>query len=186
MRRKLLGQLIFPALVVGFLAAGLVAASCGSNPPFAPFGSTIEILNPPEDITIGQNALTQILVQAQVLGPDEEPLNDVRVIWDLSFANQNTFVIDTNGDGIADARALQLVDNSACRPQQCASTPITEWFGMGALVDAPFDVLTDNRGMAFVLILIGDAIIDPATLSASTDSGAIDIVTFSVNADLLE
>ncbi|MCC6712344.1 MAG: hypothetical protein IT344_03190 [Candidatus Dadabacteria bacterium] len=186
MRRKLIGQLLFPALVAGFLAAGLASGGCGSNPPFAPFGSTIEILNPPEDINIGQNAITQILVQAQVLGPDGEPLNDVRVIWDLSFANQNTFVIDTNGDGIADARALQLVDNGACSPRQCASTPITEWFGMGALVDAPFDVLTDNRGMAFVLILIGDAIIDPATLSASTDSGAIDIVTFSVNADLGE
>lgn len=186
MRRKFLGQLIFPALVAGFLAAGLVAVSCGSNPPFAPFGSTIEILNPPEDINIGQNALTQILVQAQVLDPEGEPLNDVRVIWDLSFANQNTFVIDTNGDGIADARALQLVDNNACSPRQCASTSITEWFSMGALVDAPFDMLTDSRGMAFVLILIGDTIIDPATLSASTDSGAIDIVTFSVNADLGE
>jgi len=186
MRRKLIGQLIFPALVVVFLAAGLAAGGCGSNPPFAPFGSTIEILNPPGDITIGTNALEQILVQAIVLGPDEEPLNDVRVIWDLSFASQNSFVIDTNGDGIKDARALQLVNNGACSPQQCASTPITEWFSMGALVDSPFDVLTDNRGVAFVLLLIGDAIIDPATLQASTDSGAIDIVTFSVNADLLQ
>ncbi|HML96039.1 MAG TPA: hypothetical protein PKC29_11480 [Thermodesulfobacteriota bacterium] len=186
MRRKLIGQLVFPALVAVFLAAGLAAGGCGSNPPFAPFGSTIEILNPPEDINIGLNAITQILVRAQVLGPDEEPLNDVRVIWDLSFADQNSFVIDTNGDGIADAKALQLVDNGACSPQQCASTSITEWFSMGALVDSPFDVLTDNRGMAFVLLLIGDAVIDPATLSASTDSGAIDIVTFSVNADLGE
>lgn len=183
MRRKLIGQLIFPALVVVFLAAGLAAGGCGSNPPFAPFGSTIEILNPPGDIVVGAG-LEQMLIQAIVLGPDEEPLNDVRVIWDLSFASQNSFVIDTNGDTIPDARALQLVNNGACSPQQCASTPITEWFSMGALVDSPFDVLTDNRGIAFVLLLIGDAIVDPATLQASTDSGAIDIVTFSVNADL--
>ena len=186
MRRKLIGQLIFPALVVVFLAAGLAAGGCGSNPPFAPFGSTIEMLNPPGDITIGPNALEQILVQAIVLGPDGEPLDHVRVFWDLSFASQNSFVVDTNGDGIKDARALQLVDNGACKPQRCASTPITEWFGMGALVDSPFDVLTDNRGIAFVLLLIGEAIVDPATLQASTDSGAIDIATFSVNADLLQ
>ena len=183
MRRKLIGQLIFPALVVVFLAAGFTAGGCGSNPPFAPFGSTIEILNPPGDIVVGAG-LEQMLIQAIVLGPDEEPLNDVRVIWDLSFASQNSFVIDTNGDGIPDARALQLVNNGACSPQQCASTPITEWFSMGALGDSPFDVLTDIRGIAFVLLLIGDAIVDPATLQASTDSGAIDIVTFSVNADL--
>ncbi|MEZ4548038.1 MAG: hypothetical protein R3B51_10105 [Thermodesulfobacteriota bacterium] len=183
MRRKLIGQLIFPALVVVFLAAGLVAGGCGSNPRSRLSARHIEILNPPGDIVVGAG-LEQMLIQAIVLGPDEEPLNDVRVIWDLSFASQNSFVIDTNGDGIPDARALQLVNNGACSPQQCASTPITEWFSMGALVDSPFDVLTDNRGIAFVLLLIGDAIVDPATLQASTDSGAIDIVTFSVNADL--
>ena len=55
---------------------------------------------------------------------------------------------------------------------------------MDAFVDSPYDVLTDNRGIAFVVILVsGDVIIDPATLAASTDSGAIEIVTFTVNAD---
>ena len=55
---------------------------------------------------------------------------------------------------------------------------------MGAFVDSPFDVLTDNRGVAFVVILIsGDRVIDPARLAASTDSGAIEIVEFTVNAD---
>jgi len=40
--------------------------------------------------------------------------------------------------------------------------------------------------VAFVVILVsGDVIVDPATLEASTDSGSVDVVEFSVNADVL-
>ncbi|MGH7851084.1 MAG: hypothetical protein ACREOP_12370 [Thermodesulfobacteriota bacterium] len=53
---------------------------------------------------------------------------------------------------------------------------------MGAFVDSPFETLTDNRGIAFVIILLsGEDIIDPAFLEASTDSGSVDVVEFSVN-----
>lgn len=185
MNRKLIGKWFFPSLVTGILVAGIIALGCGgANPPFAPFGSTIEILNPPGDITIPPNSLEPRLIQAIVLSPDGEPLNDVRVFWDLSFANESSLVVDTNGDGVSDARALQLVNNNACSPQQCILTPISEWFEMGAFVNPPFDVLTDNRGIAFVIILVsGDVIVDPASFSASTDSGAIEVVEFSVNAN---
>ncbi|MEQ9617932.1 MAG: hypothetical protein RIG61_02020 [Deltaproteobacteria bacterium] len=185
MNRKLIGKVLFPSLVAGVLLAGIIALSCGgANPAFAPFGSTVEILDPPGDTTIPDNSLTTRLVQAQVLGPDGEPLNDVRVIWIASFAGQNDFVVDTNGDGVSDARAVQLVNDKACSPQRCSSTPITEWFSMGAFVDSPFDILTDNRGIAFVIILLsGEDIINPAFLEASTDSGSVDVVEFSVNAN---
>ena len=100
----------------------------------------------------------------------------------MSFANENSLVVDTNGDGVSDARALQLVDNNACEPEQCIQTSITEWFGMGAFVDSPFDMLTDSRGIAFVIILVsGDVIVDPATFQVSTDSGSVEVVEFSVN-----
>jgi len=184
MKRNIVAKMLFPSLVVGMLAAGIIAVSCGgANPAYAPFGSTIDFFNPPGDITIGENALEPMLVQAQVLDPDGQPLNDVRVFWDLSFANQNSLVVDTNGDGVKDARALQLVNDHACKPQRCLSTPITEWYEMGAFVDSPFDILTDNRGIAFVIVLVGEAIVDPATMSVSTDSGAFEEVEFSVNAD---
>lgn len=182
MRRKLFGRLLFPAVVIGILAAGIVAVSCGSNPPFAPFGSTVEILDPPGDIVAIGNTLTTRLVQAIVLDPEGEPLNDVRVVWSASFAGLNDKVVDTNGDGVGDARAVQLADDHACAPLRCSLTPLEEWFSMGAFMDSPFDTLTDDRGIAFVIILLsGEDIIDPAFLEASTDSGSVDIVEFTVN-----
>jgi hypothetical protein len=183
MNRKLAGKLIFPLIIAVVLTAGVIAVSCGgANPPFAPFGSTVEILDPPGDVFIPDNGLTTLLVQAIVLGPDGEPLNSVRVIWIALFAGANDFVVDTNGDNVPDARAVQLVNDDACEPQRCALTPITEWFAMGAFVDSPFETLTDDRGIAFVDILIsGEDIIDPAFLEASTDSGSVDVVEFSIN-----
>lgn len=185
MNRTILGKALFPGILIALFTVGAALYSCGgANPAFAPFGSEIVILNAPGDISIPPNSLEPLRIQAQVLNPDGEPINNVRVIWELSFANQNSLVVDTNGDGVSDARAIQLVDNDACQPQQCISTPITEWFAQGAFVDSPYDTLTDQRGVAFVVILItGDVVIDPASLSASTDSGAIEIVEFSVNAD---
>ena len=172
MNRKLTGKLLFPTIIIGIFAAGMIAISCGgANPPFAPFGSTVTILDPPSDVTVPDNALTTTLVQAQVLGPDGQPLNDVRVTWIASFAGQNDFVVDTDGDNVPDARAVQLADDQACEPASCSHTPLSEWFSMGAFVDSPFETLTDNRGIAFVIILLsGEDIIDPAFLEASTDS----------------
>jgi len=183
MNRKIMGKLLFPSIIAVMLTAGVIAVSCGgANPPFAPFGSTVEILDPPGDVGIPNNSLTTLLVQAIVLGPDGEPLNSVRVIWIASFAGQNDLVVDTNGDNVGDARAVQLVNDDACEPKRCALTPITEWFAMGAFVDSPFETLTDDRGIAFVDILIsGEDIIDPAFLEASTDSGSVDVVEFSIN-----
>jgi len=185
MNKKITGKALFPVILACLFIAGALLYSCGgANPAFAPFGSTITMLQPPGDITIPPNSLEPLRIQAIVLNPDGEPINDVRVFWDLSFAQENSLVVDTNGDGVNDARALQLVNNNACSPQQCLLTPISEWFAMGAFVDSPFDILTDNRGIAFVVILIsGDRVIDPASLTASTDSGAVDTVEFTVNAD---
>jgi hypothetical protein len=112
------------------------------------------------------------------------PLNDVRVFWDLSFAGENSLVADTNGDGIPDARALQLVDPTAC-PRDCQLESISTWFFYGAFVDSPFQTLTDDQGISRVIILItnqnGTNIIDPASLEVSTRSGSVDVVEFSVN-----
>ncbi len=70
MNRKLTGKLLFPIIVIGIFAAGVIAISCGgANPPFAPFGSTVTILDPPSDVTIPDNSLTTTLVQAQSPGP---------------------------------------------------------------------------------------------------------------------
>lgn len=186
MNRKLTGKLLFPSIIALMLTAGVIAVSCGgANPPFAPFGSTVTILDPPAGVLIPDNGLTTLLVQAQVTSPEGEPLNDVRVVWIASFAGENDFVVDTNGDNVPDARALQLVDDQACSPDRCALTPLQEWFSMGAFVDSPFETLTNNRGIAFVDILIsGEDIIDPAFLEATTEGGgdgSVDVVEFSVN-----
>lgn len=184
MNRKLTGKLLFPSIIALMLTAGVIAVSCGgANPPFAPFGSTVEILDPPNPVVIPENALTVQLVQAIVLGPDGKPLNSVRVIWIASFAGRNDLVVDTNGDDVGDARAVQLVNDDACTPKRCALTPLQEWFSMEAFVDSPFETLTDDRGIAFVDILISGEDIDllnPVTLEASTDSGDVDVVQFTV------
>jgi hypothetical protein len=159
---------------------------CGSNPPFAPAGSTVTMLNPPGDITIRANAFEIIEVEAIVENEDGEPLNGVRVFWRLSFAGASSFCIDTNGDGLPDQRCLQLIDPEAC-PQDCAlEQSVSDLFFFGALVDSPWPTVTDDRGISRVEILIsnqnGVNIIDPASLEVSTRSGAVDVVEFSVNA----
>lgn len=159
---------------------------CGGDPTFAPFGSEVEILTDDVDIILPPNTLEPIRVQAIVTRQDdftdqEIPLNDVVVRWDLSFAGLNSFVVDTDGDGIADARGLQLVNPQACGDQDCLLVPISQWFALGAFVDSPFETLTDNRGIADVIILIsGDSNVTEATLEASTESGAVDMLDISL------
>ena len=170
------------AILVMFVMSNV---GCGSNPPFAPAGSTVTILNPPGDITIVPNAFEIIEVEAIVENEDGEPLNGVRVFWSLSFAGASSFCIDTNGDGLPDQRCLQLIDPEAC-PQDCAlEQSVSDLFFFGALVDSPFQTVTDDRGISRVEILIsnqnGENIIDPTTLQVSTRSGSVDVVDFAVN-----
>jgi len=178
-------NMFFQFLILTICMAVIMSLSCqGANPPFAPFGSEVTMLDPPDDISISPNDIEPFEVQAIVLNPDGEPLNNVRVIWSLSFAGENSLVQDTNGDGVADSRKLQLVNPRAC-PQNCLLEPISTWFAFGAFVDSPFPTLTDDRGISKIIILItnpnGDFIADPAVLQASTDSGSVDVVEFSVN-----
>ncbi len=159
---------------------------CGSNPPFAPAGSTVTILNPPGDITIRPDAFEIIEVEAMVENENSEPLNGVRVFWSLSFAGASSFCLDTNGDFLPDQRCLQLIDPTAC-PSDCAhEQSISDLVFFGALVDSPWQTVTDDRGNSRVEILIsnqsGTNVIDPTTLEISTRSGAVDSVEFSVNA----
>lgn len=181
MNRRLTWKIIFPLIVIGIFTAG----GCGANPPFAPFGSTVTILDPPANVTIPNNSLTTFLVQALVVNSAGQPLNSVRVIWEATFAGQNDLVVDTNGDTVADARAVQLVNEFACSPNPCSNTPLQDWKMMNAFVDSPYETLTDDRGIAFVEILLSGKDINvlqlnPVTLEASTDSGSVAVVTFTV------
>jgi|RifCSP16_1_1023843.scaffolds.fasta_scaffold140013_2 hypothetical protein len=178
---EILGIALFPALVISTL---IIALSCGPNPPFCPQGCTVEIVNPLDDITLGNpNSLEPSnRIQAFVTDPEGFAINDVRVRFSLSFAQQNSLVVDTNGDGVSDARALQLVDPDRCKPQPCDLIPISQWFQQGAFVDSPYTKLTDDRGVAEMIILIsGKVSVDPATFEASLDNGSVDSFQFSVN-----
>ncbi|MGH7802197.1 MAG: hypothetical protein ACREOW_16495 [Thermodesulfobacteriota bacterium] len=180
---EILGIALFPALVISTL---IIALSCGANPPFAPQGSTIEITNPPEDITIPANSLAVTRVEAFVTDPEGFALNDVRVFFSLSFAGRNDRVVDTNGDGVSDARALQLVNPDACEEiaSDCQDVDQSLWSELGAYVDSPFRTLTDDRGIADVLILTSGpdiAIVDPASFEASLRNGSVDVIQFTVN-----
>src|SRR3989304_1563035 len=149
---QILGIALFPALVISTL---IIALSCGPNPPFAPQGSTVTLINPLDDITIPPESLQLTFrIQAFVTDPEGFAINDVRVRFSLSFADQNSLVVDTDGDGISDARALQLVDPDRCKPQPCDLIPISQWFQQGAFVDSPYTKLTDDRGVAEMIILI--------------------------------
>jgi hypothetical protein len=172
---------------IAIIMAIIVATNygCGSNPPFAPSGSTVTMLNPPGDITIRPNAFEIIEVEAIVENEASDPLNGVRVFWTLSFAGPSSFCIDTNGDGLPDQRCLQLIDPEAC-PRDCAlEQSVSDLFFFDALVDSPWQTVTDDRGIARVEILIsnqnGTNIIDPASLEVSTRSGSVDVAEFAVN-----
>ena len=183
MHKTLLGLALFPMLIVIMLIVGL---SCGPNPPFAPAGSIVTITNPPGDITIPLNTTTTIPVQAFVTEADGvTPLNDVRVDWDLSFANPQSLVIDTNGDGVGDTPALQLIDPNACGNVNCEDLTIPELFAINPLpfVKSPWHTQADNRGISNVLVLInGNVHIQPATIQVSLENGSVAVVTFNVNA----
>ena len=180
---EILGIALFPALVISTL---IIALSCGPNPPFAPQGSTVEITDPPQDISIPPNSLAVTRVEAFVTDPDGNALDHVRVFFRLSFAGRNDRVIDSDGNGTSDQRALQLVDPDECEEVAftCELVDESEWFQMGAFVDSPFETLTDDHGVADVLILTSGpdvAVVDPASFEASLGNGSVDVIQFSVN-----
>ena len=180
---QILGIALFPALVISTL---IIALSCGPNPPFAPQGSTVTLINPLDDITIPPESLQLTFrIQAFVTDPEGFALDHVRVRFSLSFADQNSLVVDTDGDRISDSRALQLVDEKKCNPNPCDLTHIEDWFQQGAFVDSPYTQLTNDRGIATITILIPGpdvVVVDPAIFEASLDNGFVTSFEFTVNA----
>ncbi len=180
MNRNTIGLAIFPVVIV--LAVALGISCTGPNPADAPFGSTVIFIEEPGDFTIPPNTQVIIPVAAVVLDPEGFPINDIKVDWRLTFANQNDLVFDTDGDGIADSHALQFVDPDACEEVglDCEEVDSSLYPGFGALKDSPLRLLTDDRGVTRVLILaFGDFPVDPASLTVSISTFA-ESVEFSV------
>lgn len=178
MHKTLLDLALSPILIVFILIVGL---SCGSNPPFAPAGSTVTLEDPPQSITIPPDGRSVEEVRAFVTDPEEQPLNDVRVTFSLSFASQNDLVEDTDGDGVPDSPALLLIDPDKCGSQPCQNVPLPELSAMGAIFNSPLTKLTDNRGEASVIILMfGEFPVDTATLEAALGNGNVATAQFSV------
>jgi len=180
MKKSSLALALFPLAIVFIVALGLSCA--GTNPPSAPFGSTVSLLDPPGDVTLPRGTQFLLEVKAQVLDPDGLPLNDVKVDWRLSFAGANDLVEDTNGDGIADARALQFVDPDACEEVglSCELVDSKFYVAFGALKDSPVLTLSNNSGVSRILILaFGDFPVDPANLEVSIATD-VDNTDFSV------
>lgn len=173
---------IFPLIIITVLIIGIVTYSCGENPPFAPFGSTIEILTQDPDLILPPDTIIVVNFEALVVNPDATaPLNGVVVTWDLFFAGINAFLVDTNGDGVPDSRVAQLIDLNFCGSDLCPPTPIPLLFEAGAFVDSPFNTVTDDRGIARVGVLVSGSFPFEATLSASTNSGSVDIVDITLD-----
>lgn len=173
-------MLLFATVVFGL--------SCvGGNPPQAPFGSTVEIINPSGDISITQNAITVSIVEALVTGPDGEPLNDVLVEWRLFGTNVNDLLFDIDGDGVPDVGGLQIIDNEACgEPLKCSQIEIPELLGnpsfRDAFVDTPFPTITNRFGVSEISLLIsGEVAFDPTTLEVSLLNGSTANVDISIN-----
>lgn len=171
------------------IATVIFGLSCvGGNPPHAPFGSTVEIINPPGDVNIPENAITVQIVEALVTGPDGEPLNDVLVEWRLFGTNVNDLLIDTDGDGVPDVGGLQIIDNEACgSPLKCSQIEIPELLGnpdfRDAFVDTPFPTITNRFGISEISLLIsGEVVFDPTTLEVSILNGETDNIEITLNA----
>ena len=160
---------------------------CGVNPPQAPFGSNVSIINPPNDIQIGENDITLRIIEALVTGPDGQPLNGVLVEWRLFGTNINDLLFDTDGDGVPDVGGLQIIDNEACGlPLKCSQILVTELLGNPAFRDAfvntPFINITNDFGISEISLLIsGEVVFDPTTLEISLLNGTTDSIQISIN-----
>ena len=63
MKYKILGKSALVSLLAFvFMAGGFMLSCGGANPAFAPFGSEIQILQPPPDIVIPPNSLEPVRV----------------------------------------------------------------------------------------------------------------------------
>jgi len=183
---KLLTKYGFAALML--LATTVFGLSCvGDNPPQAPFGSNVSIINPPNDISIAQDAITLTIIEALVTGPDGQPLNGVLVEWRLFGTNINDLLFDTDGDGVPDVGGLQIINNGACGlPLKCSQILVTELLGNPAFRDAfvntPFINITNDFGISEISMLIsGEVVFDPTTLEISLLNGTTDSIQISIN-----
>ena len=141
---------IFSIVLISF---GTIGGCGGANPPVAPFGSTIVFLQVPDSINICSTGLEPRLIRTLTTNAEGSPINDTQVNFDLTFGTENSLLIDTDGNGLPDARIFQMVDNNACFPLKCMNTPLELWFGMGAFVDSPFNTSTNDSGIAEVVII---------------------------------
>jgi len=186
-------------LILILCGVSLIQLACtGDNPPNAPFNSTVEIVNPPGDINVGPEGLTMQVVEALVLDPDGQPLNDVLVEWRIFGAGVNDFFFDTDGDGVPDVGGLQLVNDEACYADAPSAPNINE-SGLkcsqisiplllstdayrDAFVDTPFITLSNDHGISEVSILIaGSSVFDPTTIEVSLGNGSVASVDVTLN-----
>jgi len=179
--KKLTKNKLITVFSLVVISIGIIGGCGGSNPPFAPFNSTITILTESLDLLLPPNTIVTESFEAIVLGPEGLPLNGVRVRWDLGFAGLNDFVLDSDGDGIADSNGIQFFDPDACGNIDCELLPIPQIFAMGGFVESPYETVTDDRGISTIAVLIsGDTNIISATLTASTMSGSIDTLDITL------
>jgi len=195
--KKLTKNKLITVFSLVVISIGIIGG-CGSNPPEAPFGSTLIFIQSVEDIQICGDGLEPRLFQVVVTNAAGSPLNDVLVFFDLVFGTENSLLIDTDGNGDPDARLFQMVDNDSCSPNKCMNTPIEEWFLSGAFVDSPFETTTNNSGVTEVVIIFpgffnifnetGQVLgADPTTLTAFSGANAESVeITVNSDCELLE
>ena len=190
--KKLTKNKLITVFSLVVISIGIIGG-CGSNPPEAPFGSTLTFILGLEAINICGEGIEPDIYQVLVTNAEGSPLNDVLVSFNIGFGSENSLLIDTDGNGDPDSRIFQMVDNDACSPNKCMNTPIEEWFISGAFVDSPFETTSNNSGVAEVVVLFpgffnifnetGQLLgADPTTLSAFSGS-ATTSQEITVNAD---
>jgi len=186
--KKLTKNKLITVFSLVVISIGIIGG-CGGGSE-APFGSTLTFIVFTEDIQLCTDGFEPRLFQVVVTDAEGSPLNDVLMCFDLVFGTENSFLIDTDGNGIGDARLFQMVDNDACSPKKCMNTPIEEWFLSGAFVDSPYETITNNSGVAEVVIIIPGAFnipgqflaADPTTLTAFSGANATSL-EITVNSD---
>ncbi len=169
------------------IATTVFGLGCGDNPPQAPFGSGVAIINPPNDINIPQESITLQIVEALVTDPEGQPLNGVLVEWRLFGTNINDLLFDTDGDGVPDVGGLQIINNGECSPPlKCSQITVPELLGNPAFRDAfvntPYINITNDFGISEISLFIsGQVVFDPTTLEISLLNGTTDSVQISLN-----
>lgn len=151
--KKRIIKSLLSSILIGFLAIGSIGG-CETTAPEASFGSTITLLQVPDDVNICGTGLQPALIRALVIDADGLPVNDVAVTFDIFFAGDNSLLIDSDGDGLGDSPVFQVVDNDACGDEECISTDIEDIVSSGALENNPFTDISDDRGIAEAVIIL--------------------------------